>query len=159
MVYRKWLTFYSIWILHRFIVVLESEFSTGLLLYSSEFSTGLLLDSRVNSPPVYCCTRVNSLPVYCWTREWILYRFIVGLESEFSTGLLLDSRVNSPPVYCWTRVTQSLVLYVALCPFCLFSFNNWILCPSSIYDFWWPLLYLHTFLTQHNFRVEHESVT
>jgi len=44
------------------------------------------------------------------------------------------------------RVDQSLVFVVVICGslLVLFSFGHFIVCHSSIYDFWLPLWYLHT---------------
>jgi len=59
--------------------------------------------------------------------------------------------VSSPPVFSGIRVTQSLVLCVCFVDRCLpfrpFSFGHCVVCSSSIYGFWSPLLYLQTLLT------------
>jgi hypothetical protein len=58
--------------------------------------------------------------------------------------LTLPEHLSSPPVFSGVRVTRSLVLYVCFVDrclsFCTFSFGHCVVCSSSIYGFWWPLL-------------------
>ena len=50
--------------------------------------------------------------------------------------------------FCGDRVTRSLVLYLncvdRYLSFCTFSFDNCVVCSSSIYGLKWPLWHLQT---------------
>ena len=63
--------------------------------------------------------------------------------------LTLPEHLSSPTVLCGVRVDWSLVLcvcFVVLClPFCSFSINHCIVCPSQIYGFWLSRWYICTF--------------
>jgi hypothetical protein len=56
----------------------------------------------------------------------------------------LPEHLSSPSVFTGVRVTRSLVLYVCFVDrclsFCTFSFGHCVVCSSSIYGFWLPLL-------------------
>ena len=62
----------------------------------------------------------------------------------------LPEHLSSPQVFSGVRVTRSLVLYVCFVDrclsFCTFSFDQCVVCSSSIYGFWLPLWYLQTLL-------------
>jgi hypothetical protein len=45
---------------------------------------------------------------------------------------------------CGVRVDQSLVVVICGSLLALFSFGHFIVCHSSMYNFWLPLWYLHT---------------
>ena len=64
--------------------------------------------------------------------------------------LPLSEHLSSPPVFVGVCVTRSSVLcicFVDRClSFCPFSFSHLVVCPSSIYGFWLPLLFIQTFL-------------
>ena len=66
----------------------------------------------------------------------------VSLEEQ--ELLTLPKHLSSPPVFSGVRVTRSLVLYVCFVDrclsFCPFSFGHCVVCSSSIYGFWLPLL-------------------
>jgi hypothetical protein len=75
-----------------------------------------------------------------------LTRRVSLVEQELPT---FPEHMSSPTVFSGIRVTRSLVVYVCFVdrclPICTFSFGHCI-CSSSIYEFWLPLWYLHTFL-------------
>ena len=72
-----------------------------------------------------------------------LTRWVPPVEQEL---LILQEHLSSSPVFSGGRVTRSLVLYVCFVDcclsFCTFSFAHCVVCSSSIYGFWLPLLYL-----------------
>ena len=72
-----------------------------------------------------------------------LTRWVPPVEQEL---LILPEHLSSSPVFSGGRVTRSLVLYVCFVDcclsFCTFSFAHCVVCSSSIYGFWLPLLYL-----------------
>ena len=59
--------------------------------------------------------------------------------------LTLPEHLRSSPVFSGVLVTRSLVLCVCVVDrclsFCPFSFGHCVVCPTSIYGFWIPLLY------------------
>ena len=65
--------------------------------------------------------------------------------------LILPEHPSSPPVFNGVRVTRYLVLCVCLVDrclsFCTFTFGHFVVCSSSIYEFWLPLWYLQTLHT------------
>ena len=67
--------------------------------------------------------------------------------------LIQPEPLSSPPVFSGVRLTRSLVLcvwFIDRClSFCTFSFGHCVVCSSSIYGFWLPLLYLQTLLANH----------
>jgi hypothetical protein len=77
-----------------------------------------------------------------------LTRRVLLVEQELL--LTLPEHLSSPPVFSGVRVSRSLVLYVCFVDrclsFCTFSFCHCVVCSSSIYGFWLPLLYLQTLL-------------
>ena len=65
--------------------------------------------------------------------------------------LTLPEYVSSTAMFSGVHVARSLVFCVMFCWslfvfFLFFSFENWIVCPSSIYGFWFPVWYPHPFI-------------
>ena len=85
---------------------------------------------------------------------WLLHWNWNGNETRcyfFCRGLpTLPEHLSSPPIFSEVRVTRSLVWYVCFVDRCLssctFSFGHCVVCSTSIYGFWLPLLYLQTLL-------------
>jgi hypothetical protein len=86
-----------------------------------------------------------------YPRSWLISGFVIRWTRPVSLVdeelLTFPEHLSSPPVF---SVTRSLVLYVCfvdLCfSFCTFSFGHCVVCSSSIYRFWLPLLYLQILL-------------
>jgi hypothetical protein len=69
-------------------------------------------------------------------------------------SLTLLEHLSSPPVFCEVRFTRSLVLcacFVDCCPFVLF---HCVVCSFSIDEFWLPIWYLQTLLTNYDWQFE-----
>jgi hypothetical protein len=78
-----------------------------------------------------------------------LTRRLSLVEQELPT---LPEHLSSPPVFSRVRVTQSLIVY-ACCvdqclSFCTFSVGLYVVCSSSIYEFWLPFGILRLFLSK-----------
>ena len=81
-------------------------------------------------------------------RSWLITGFVTRLTRRVSLVdqelLTLPEHLSSPPVFSEVRVTRSLVLYVCFVDrclsFCTFSFGHCVVCSSSIYGFWLPVL-------------------
>ena len=74
-------------------------------------------------------------------------RRVLLIEQQLLT---LSEHLSSPPVFGGVRVTRSSVLCICFVDgclsFCPFSFRHLVVCSSSIYGFWLPLLFIQTFL-------------
>ena len=81
-----------------------------------------------------------------------LTRWVPLIDQELLT---FTEHLSSPPVFSGVRVTRSLVVCVCFVDRCLsfslFSFGHCIVCPFSIYGFWFPLWYLQTLLIIHDY--------
>jgi hypothetical protein len=106
----------------------------------------------VTNDDVYAPLVVNTSPSFLHSRRITgfatrLTRRVPLVEQELPT---LPEHMSTPPVFSGVRVTRSLVLYVCFVncclSFCTFSFDNCVVCSSSIYGFWLPLWYLQTLL-------------
>ena len=94
-------------------------------------------------------------------RSWFITGFVTRLTRRMSLVeqelLTLSEHLSSPPVFSVVRVTRSLVLCVCFVDRCLsfyaFSFGHCVVCPSSIYGFWFPLWYLQTLLVWYIFQL------
>ena len=77
-----------------------------------------------------------------------LTRPVSLMEQELLT---FPGHVSSPPVFGGVLDTQFLALCVCFVDRCLFlrlfSFGHCVVCSTSIYEFWIPLLYLQTVLS------------
>jgi hypothetical protein len=73
-----------------------------------------------------------------------------NIQSYCIFDRILKEHLRSPPVFSGVRVTRSLALWVCLVDrclsFCLFSFDHFVVCSSSIYGFWLSLWYLQSLL-------------
>ena len=81
-------------------------------------------------------------------RSWLITGFVTRLTRRVSLVeqelVILPEHLSSPLAFSGARVTRSLVLCVCFVDrclsFCLFSFGHCVVCSSSIYEFWLPLL-------------------
>ena len=86
-----------------------------------------------------------SLIGLCVSVTWKNRISVLKLVKQVSS-----ENLNSPPVCSGVRVIRSCFLWsVDRCLFFMFffSFGHCVLCPCSIYGFWFPLWYLQTVLT------------
>ena len=72
------------------------------------------------------------------------FHWLVGVTIVEQQRLTFLEHLSSHPVFSGVRVTWSLVLYVCsvdrCLSFCAFSFGHCVVCSSSIYCFWLPLV-------------------
>ena len=112
-----------------------SHWVMSSLVYGSHTEQTYLSDGRTKD--VYACflTLVELMLMFLRRNPSVLFVFALILFSV---------------VFSVVRVTRSLdlcVCFVDRClSFCNFSFGHCVVCPSSIYRFWLPLLYLQTLL-------------
>jgi hypothetical protein len=112
-----------------------SNWVMSSLVYGSHTEQTYSSDGRTKD--VYACslTLVELMLMFLRRNPSVLFAFVLILFSVVFSGV---------------RVTRSLVLcvcFVNRClSFCNFSFGHCVVCPSSIYRFWLPLLYLQTLL-------------
>ena len=101
-------------------------------------------------------SNIDNKNIFCFPHSWLITGFVISLirwvslvEQELLT---LSEHLSSSPVFSGVRVTRSLVLCVCFAdrclPFCPFSFDHCVVCPSSIYEFWSPFWYLQTLFAQ-----------
>jgi len=75
------------------------------------------------------------------------FKIVNKSSPEFIQNIITIKEILSlPPDFSGVRVTRSLVLWIIICPFVLFSFGHCVVCSSSIYGFWLPRWYLRTLL-------------
>ena len=77
--------------------------------------------------------------------NWNVFR-VNASNHECLPRNTLQEHLSSPSVFCGVRATRSLVICVYFVDrylsFCTFSFDDCVVCSSSIYGFWLPLWYL-----------------
>jgi len=62
------------------------------------------------------------------------------LRYKFSTLTLMDMMDNQTKIKLFKRISNNYSFAVYFCPF---SFGHCVVCSSSIYGFWLPLLYIN----------------
>ena len=94
----------------------------------------------------------TSLP---FPHSQLITGFVIRLTRRVSLVeqklLILPEHLSSPPIFNGVRVTRYLVLCVCLVDrclsFCTFTFGHFVVCSSSIYEFYYPFgifkLFIH----------------
>ena len=109
----------------------------------------------------YLCHKLEKICSVCRNHNPVLFAFMTYPHTGFVTRrtrrvphakqelFTLPEHMRLPLVCSGVRVTRSLVFFVdsclSLCP----SFGLCIVCHSSIYGFWLPVWFLHTFPMMH----------
>ena len=81
---------------------------------------------------------------WSFPHSWLITGFVTRVTRQMPLVeqelLTLPKYLMSLPVFSVVRVTRSYVLYICFLDVCPFSFGHCVVCPSSIYELWLPLL-------------------
>jgi hypothetical protein len=118
---------------------------------------------------VCCFTACGSFWWFktCFRHSWLITGFATRVTRRVPLAekelLSFTEPLSSPAVFSGVRVTRSLVLYVCFVDrclsFCTFSFDQCVVCSSSIYEFWLPLWYLQTLFVKYRFVIVFSGLT
>jgi len=124
------------------LLFIEKEKAFYLLLSPNNTATEILLKVALNTKNQLINQSLDNF-IY-FNNENYSVPLRPNITGMFIRWYFKGEHLSSPPVFSGVRVTRSLVLcvcFVDRClPFCPFSFGHYVICPSSIYGFWFTLL-------------------
>jgi len=130
----------------------QSAVLNNIYIHVNDFSVVTWMTTYTISLPIK--SRNGVILFSYFVHSWLITgcvtrskRRVLLMEQQL---VILSEHLSSPPVFSGDRVTRSLVLCVCFVDsclsFCPFSFSHLVVCPSSIYGFLLPLLFIQTLL-------------